>query len=146
MGRLATQSASEPGTDLALWCARKSLVIRAIVLAIAFMLTGTPGVLACVASCEAISRTSDGECRHEKQIEGALLAPASDQCDTAPVATPFLVETQHRAPSVSVVPLALVSRMQGSHGPTFLAYSLAPTDSPPDRAPLSNALSTVLRI
>lgn len=121
-------------------------MIRAVAVAVTFMLTGTPGVLACVASCEAMSRASDGECRHERQMEGALIAAASDQCDTVPVATPFLVETQHRAPSLSFVPLAPVSPLQGSQGLTFSAYPLAPTDSPPDRAPLSNALSTVLRI
>ncbi len=122
---------------------------RAITFAIAFMLSGAPTALACVGSCAAMSMpaSSDGRCQHDGPATAGVIRPASDPCATPMATAPFVIEAQHRAPSLTGTPLLLTAAaIVESPIPSAPGRPSVPGDSPPARSPFSHAFSIALRI
>lgn len=120
-------------------------MVRAVVLAIAVLLTGAPGVLACAASCEAMSAQSDGQCRHERPLAASNVVAAWN-CDSPAAGIPYLAETIYRAPDASVARLFTGATVPEPHAQDRPGYVPAFPGSPPDRVLRLSALPPVLRI
>jgi len=124
-------------------------VFRTIAFAIAFTLTGAPPALACLGSCAAMAMhtAADGRCEHERPAAPSSVSAASDVCATPLAPTPFLIEAQHRAPSLTgTTSPPLIAAIVDSPAAASHVSVLVLADSPPARSLHSHASSPVLRI